>query len=201
MLRNEAEDRVIAPSASIPAKPYITEIRAIDPHNDVRDPHTVQNKILTTRKLLLLCKQAGIPITFYANAKELIQPYAKPIKLDLSKLKLSPEERKGSSYQDRLKLRHNGTLFRWITLYKLPVEKGVDEIIRLSKTTEYDSIYRAYSSLFSFDGYGQFNADLHNAKGQPEERERLVELINIMRANKWTAKDFFKHLQNKWRRR
>ena len=135
-----------------------------------------KSPLLKTR-VLLEAKKKGVPTFVYTDktAAENLDK-RKAVKLTDLDLKTEPSE-PSVSYGRR---DHMAT---WLELY----EKDDKEHL---STEPYGGAKRLLD--YSID---KFKTDIHNSKkGTPA----LHKIVDILKKEKWTIKDFYKHLQDKW---
>jgi len=170
--KNEMEDRIWSGKPYIkPASKYIKEIHIS--FVDVRlDSYKRQ-----IRRVLLEAKKKGVPTFVYTDktAAENLDK-RKAVKLTDLDLKTEPSE-PSVSYGRR------DHMAMWLELY----EKDDKEHL---STEPYGGAKRLLD--YSID---TFKTDIHNSKkGTPA----LHKIVDILKKEKWTIKDFYKHLQDKW---
>lgn len=187
--RYEMEDRVFSKAPYInDALSYVDEIHAMK--NDKTDA------LFTLKKFALLNK---IPIFLYDSDNDLRllnKKRSSMIALMPARPKnvLSPEYAKNQFIRKFRK----GALAGWIELYKTPI---IGTPYATAKQTPHRML--AYQILQYDDAINSFNADMHNSKSVKyddvtHDRERLDELIHIMRKAKQTPDQFIKALRAKW---
>lgn len=179
--KNEMEDRVWADKPFIEsATKYIDEMH-IYFGGAYREASEYDRKKLAT--LVSLANQKHIPFYIYTSekaAKLLDKRHATPVEeLDLEAAE-SEDDRKREPIYD---------VSNWLELYE---KSNVDEL----STEPYGGAKRRLRTLRSFDGRTSFLADIHNSKrGTPP----LYKIVEVLKKKKWDLKDFYKHLQDKWK--
>jgi hypothetical protein len=179
--KNEMEDRVWSEKPFIePASKYIKEMHVTYDLKEPFDDKTVKDPML--KSLLLAGQNHGFPIYVYRDEKAgrlLDKRRAVP----LSELNLSDvpaHEYPSSSLRD--------SMGAWLELYE---KRNKDDL----STEPYGGAKRLLDTLFSFDGFSSFKADVHNSKkGTPS----LHKIVEVLRKKKWDIKDFYDHLKDKW---
>jgi len=183
--KNEMEDRIWSDNPFIkPASKYIEEIHVYfgGDHKGGRTKWIAEPEESDKRQLKQLLKDAkDIPIFVYTDkdaAKTLDKRKATPI--DQLDLKTEPQEEYQRGKRDDMEI--------WLELYE---KNNKDEL----SIEPFGGAKRSLRLLSSFDGINSFEADVHNSKkGTPS----LHKIVDILKKNKWTMKDFYKHLQDKW---
>jgi hypothetical protein len=183
------EDRIWSEKPSIkPATKYIEEIHVYfgGKHKDagriklwIAEPEDAHKRQL--EELIKEAKEKSIPIFVYTDkeAAKLLDK-RKAIPLDQLDLTTKPQEEYQRGKRDDMEV--------WLELY----EKTDAESL---STEPFGGAKRLLRTLRSFDGIKSFEADVHNCKkGTPS----LHKIVEILKKNKWTVKDFYKHLQDKW---
>jgi hypothetical protein len=187
--KHEMEDRIWSEKPSIkPATKYIEEIHVYfgGKHKDagrvklwIAEPEDAHKRQL--EQLIKEAKEKNIPIFIYMDkeAAKLLDK-RKAIPLDQLDLTTKPQEEYQRGKRDDMEV--------WLELY----EKTDAESL---STEPFGGAKRLLRTLRSFDGIKSFEADVHNCKkGTPS----LHKIVEILKKNKWTMKDFYKHLQDKW---
>ncbi len=192
----ESEDRIFSPSPIIEnAHKFILEVHSLIGGAS----YSAHGAILF--QILLQTKRLGIPAFFYDSTSAFkTLNKKKSIKLDLKRLK--PENLKITDYGVE-------SLATWKALWTIPV--GVYKRLKNLPRNEQElhgissRFERLMSMVVSYPRDVEvFLADLHNAKSIPygtnsKDRERLDDLVAIMRKNKLTPEKFYTALGNKWR--
>jgi hypothetical protein len=167
---NEMEDRIWSDKPEIkPASKYVDEL-----HVYYDTTHSKEPKGL--RDLLVQAKRKHIPYYVYTDRKAAnLLDTRKAVKLEDLDLNVEPKK-PFPSYTPRDKAAS------WVELY----EKDKKEY--LSDDTK-------GMMKWGFRNLSGFNHDLQNEKkGSPA----LHKLVEIMKKNKWEAKDFYDHVREKW---
>jgi len=170
--KNEMEDRIWSDKPVIkPATKYIDEIHI---YNIANDPKYV-------RDLLIQAKRKNIPAFVYTDhqaAKVLDKRKAVPIK-DLD-LKVEP-----SKLWPDLSWIKTDSMAAWVELYEKDKKEHLSE--------------RALTILgkYGFHEFSQLKADIHNHK---RGAKGLHKFVDILKREKWTPKDFYEHVREKWER-
>jgi arsenate reductase-like glutaredoxin family protein len=178
--KNEMEDRIWSDKPFIkPAAKYIKEIHILFLIESY-DNEDVEKGWLKT--LLLEAYKHNIPAFVYTDKKAAAT---------LNKAKATPIDDLGlSAVQEREDKRgHRDDMGVWLELYK---KNDQEEL----STEPFGGAKRTLNTLFSFDGYKSFEADIHNSK---RNAPSLHEIVEILKQKKWNMKDFYKHLQDKWK--
>lgn len=181
--KNEMEDRIWSDKPYIkPASKYIKEIHIS--FAGVGDDHAIDQAFKRQiRALLIEAKKKGIPTFVYTDQKA-AENLDKRKAVKLSDLDIKTEPSGHSRSYDR-----RDQMAPWLELY----EK--DKVEHLS-TSPFGGAKRLLNTLGSFDGIESLKADVHNSKKGGHALHKIVE---ILKTNKWDIKDFYKHLQDKWK--
>ena len=204
--RFEAEDRVYSPKQFMPAVPYIRAIYLVAP----KDGESNKKYLTSIYELRRACLLKKIPIWFFTDFKDVVLrntkkaiPY-KPV--GPNSLPDDPNEyvypRETLEWNATHTGRDEDSLAMWYTLYKLPKKAGVDSYDQL-KAMNNKRLLDTYSRLRYDDAINGFEADLHNAKSTQyesnrKEREHLDQLVQVMRKERKTPKQFLDMLRDKW---
>ncbi len=194
--RMEAEDRIYSKTPFItPSSRYITEI-----HAQINDK---RNKLIQLKRFAIKNK---IPIWFYDSNETMIL-LDKKKSVPFEPLKMEPQEiRVPSEYEYRRK--NTNEIAGWLQLYEqkpnLLTEPGktwIDKSKFLSKQAT--SAYKNLEYMYNGDPVRQLNAGMNNEKGTAygsltRGREDLDRLVGILRAKRWTVKEFCQHLYDTW---
>lgn len=195
---DEAEDRVLSKTPTIPARKYVLEVHA---HVGEKGEQSERAAIMLKR----ICLLKKVPAFFYRSVEDLMRmDKRKSVELGLT-LPKPPEDAYVPSReyeQAKMKERRHNSLRGWIELANVPVPTRHEEIWRKAKTlSRYAEM--AYKRLYYDDAIISLKTDLHNAKslpyGQPRgERESLDKLIALLRKRKQGLKEFVDSLRSKW---
>lgn len=195
---DEAEDRVLSKTPTMPARKYVLEVHACIGESGERSR---QAAVMLKR----MCLLKHIPVFFYETPADLLlMDKRKAVELGLKLPAL-----KGDAYvpsreyqQARMKERRHNSLRGWIELAMVPVPTNHDEIWRKAQTLSRFA-GMSYKSLYYNDAITSLKTDMHNAKslpyGEPRgERESLDKLIALLRKRKQSPKEFVEALRDKW---
>lgn len=191
-VRNEKEDRLLSPTATIPAMQYVKAIHVMI--NDKRD------KLFQLKKAGLLRK---IPVYFYDDTKDfLLLDKRKARKMEFTKADTQPQSVPMREYEFKYRLRKN-SIKPWIELYYAKLPTNIESTYAYAKERLTKEAFDVYRRIEYSDALNGFNADLHNAKGSDlghvsKEREMLDTLIKIMRKDKVTPAQFIEKMRAKW---
>lgn len=192
--RYEAEDRIFSESPFIaPAHSYILEVHA-----------HINDRSVELFQLKKACLLRHIPIWFYNNAKDLLLLDKRnavqwvPTHSPESKPPTPPRETDYTLRQKRNPLR------AWLTLYRLPLKEfPTYHDTQVALKDQSDEVISCWRRLRYGDCLAVFNADMHNSKSIrygdiSEAREKLDQLVAVLRKHNWTAKDFIAAMHKKW---
>lgn len=196
--RDEAEDRVLSRTPTIPARKYIAEIHA---HIGEEGEQSRINAV----RLKRLCLLKKVKAYFYNSTQDLLlMDTRKAVNpgLKVPGPKEEPYQHSREYQQARMKERRHNSLRGWIELAMVPVPSDPDELWKKAKTLSRHA-ESAYKRLRYDDAISGLKNDMHNAKsipyGQPSgERESLDKLVALLRKRKQTAKEFLDSVRQKW---
>lgn len=201
--RFEAEDRIYSKDKFLPASKYIKAVYAMAKVGTERN-HSTLASLYDLKKFCMLRK---VPIYFFDDHKALIQRNKnKAVPFKPEKPGPDPDAyvhpREHLEYEAKNPRRKTDYLSMWYALYKIPKKPGVESYLQL-KSIGNERLLTIYRRLQYSDAIQSFSADLHNAKstayGTPsKEREHLDNLIDVMRKERQTPKQWLDALKNKW---
>lgn len=182
----EAEERVLSPRSRLPIKPWLRKIYT-----------TAKNDRLPELQRAAL--KARIPLIVYEDSEALMKHDQRRI----VKVPLQPLTNDGQS--NRYESRGMSALRPWLILheYRLPAGVKSDQVWSIIKKLprQVQHVYKMFD--YPHDLVRVFDADLHNSKGynyggRVPNREHLDLMVQILRKNRWTTKQFLDHLVDKW---